>query len=444
MFRHRVFAATLSFSAVAACTNALDDPALRVEAEPVALTEPTDIRLKGLEPGQIVTLTATRRSDWNDGLIRSTSRFAADDGGVVSTMEDAPVDAAWEGVDAYGPFWSMRATEETSPRDTSRIVDIAADLDGDGAADLNDIITLRTGEDEVTETVVDPDFPGAFILRPDGHDGERLPLIVYLGGSEGGDGAARKDGPPLAIQGYAVLGLPYYSPAYWGGEAQFPDLPRAFANLPVDYVAAAVAAIDDPMIDTTRVALVGVSKGAELALLSGSLSGGVCAVAAIVPSDVVWEGWGPGSVTGETAGFSWRGEPLAFVPYEGMGATIAALSRGESVSLRTPHDDGRAANPETVEAARIRVEDINAPVFLLGGDADTTWDSGGMARNIAATRAAAGRETDLRVYENGTHGLSGSAYKATQRANAMITRETWPALLSFLERSFEAPACGNG
>ncbi|MEL7232737.1 MAG: hypothetical protein AAGJ85_09540 [Pseudomonadota bacterium] len=47
-----------------------------------------------------------------------------------------------------------------------------------------------------------------------------------------------------------------------------------------------------PGADMESVGLWGVSKGAEYVLIAGERIEGIDAIAAIVPSDVVWEGWG--------------------------------------------------------------------------------------------------------------------------------------------------------
>ncbi|NRA57640.1 MAG: dienelactone hydrolase, partial [Phycisphaerales bacterium] len=96
-----------------------------------------------------------------------------------------------------------------------------------------------------------------------------------------------------------------------------------------------------------------------------------------------------------------------------------------------PHDAGRLANPDRVEAARIRVEDIDEPVMVVGGDADEVWDSGHMVRNIAETREAAGLVTRLIVDREAGHGLSGHAFTPLSEADARVRAEAFPAMIAF-------------
>lgn len=279
--------------------------------------------------------------------------------------------------------------------------------------------------------------PGAFLVRPDG--GARAPVIVILGGSEGGDYAARTRAPLFVAAGYAVLGLPYYSPRYGDGPAEVAGLPGAFVDIPLDLVERArdwLRARTD--VDGARIGLYGVSKGAEMALAAAARMDGLAAVAAIVPSDVVWEGWGDGKPEGTSASFGWRGQALPFVPYVGMNAEFAKFGTAEVARLRTPQDAGRRARPDAAAAARIRVEDIAAPVLVAGGERDDVWASGEMARAVAERRAAAGLDTVLFDFPDAGHDLSGTGEREAKdpadAANLAAQKLVWPATLAFFKR----------
>ncbi|MHA7818658.1 MAG: alpha/beta hydrolase family protein [Erythrobacter sp.] len=286
----------------------------------------------------------------------------------------------------------------------------------------------------ITEIAVGANLPGAFFMKPDGEG--PFPAIILLGGSEGGDSGARGKAPLFLEQGYAVLGLPYYSPA-WGQPAQFPELPQAFDAIPVEKAGTArewLAARND--IRSEDIGIYGVSKGAEFALLAGSYIDGFAAIAAIVPSDVVWEGWGPGTVEGQNSSFSWQGQPLPFVPYEGMNeAFAAAAEKNERARIRVPHDRGRNSNPDLAVAARIAVETIDEPVLVAGGDADNVWNSGEMAQFIAERRAEAGLPTVSLIFTDAGHALSGTGKPESWMTEDEVEAQLviWPATLAFFE-----------
>ena len=288
-----------------------------------------------------------------------------------------------------------------------------------------------------TETVAS--FPGAvFVSMP----GTRRPTLIVLGGSEGGDETARRFAPMFAKLGYSVLGLPYYDPGYDPAH-KIAGLPRAFVNIPVDRLQAArdwLAA--RPEVDPARIGLWGVSKGAEFALIAATRFDWVKAVVAVVPSDVVWEGWGDRTARpGTTASYAWKGQPFSFMPYEGMDAELAKAARGQDMALRRVHDLGRARHPDRYAAARIPVERYHGRLLLIAGDLDAIWPSSEMARAIAKGRAADGLPTELLVYPDAGHALGGDGngldprvtkLGGTMEAIARDQRDAWERTRAFL------------
>ncbi|MEM8724695.1 MAG: acyl-CoA thioester hydrolase/BAAT C-terminal domain-containing protein [Pseudomonadota bacterium] len=283
-----------------------------------------------------------------------------------------------------------------------------------------------------TEIMVGEELTGAFFASPEGEG--PFPAIILLGGSEGGDRGARGSAARFLAEGYAVLGMPYYSPAWGDQPQQFPGLPRAFANIPVDRAATAKQWLEARSdIRSGDIGIYGVSKGAEFALLAGSFIDGFAAIAAIVPTDVVWEGWGTGDGT-RPSSFSWQGEPLPFVPYEGMNEEFANPTGPDGrPRLRFPHDKGRNANPDRAVAAKIDIEAIDEPVLVAGGDADLVWNSGEMAQIIAERRAEAGLPTVSLVFTDAGHSLSGdgSPREGARDADIAAQQVIWPATLRF-------------
>ena len=414
------------------------EPRIAFSANPARHGEPVHVRVTGLQAGAEFVVRAEQLSRWQaDTLYRTEARFQADAEGTVDLATDAPIEGPWSNADPDALFWTQRIVDEPPPEGLELHAVRVSVRDAGGTelaeATLDHVPALA----DLEETPLGDEFPGAFVLRRPGSDPR--PAVILLGGSEGNDGAARGDAPLWADRGYVAVGLPYYSPA-WGDQPQkFPELPRGFANIPLDTlqeVRDALRARDD--VDADRIGLYGISKGAEFVLAAASRIDGFAAVAAIVPSDVIWEGWGAGSTAGETPSFSWQGEPLDFVPYVGIERAIGGVPDDQRVEMRVPHAEGRAAHPERVEAARIRVEDIDEPVFLLGGGRDPVWDSGHMAARIAATRAEAGLETEALIFAKAGHGISGPPQAPTRSRSIEARRAGWNALQAFFERTLKA------
>ena len=419
-----------------ACEMPPPEPGLVLPERMSWETDPV-IKAVGLVPDANYTFILERPSLWGGTATEtSTLIYTANDRGEIDTSRQ-PANGAEDGSVFY-PFRAM--TYKREPADGLSPGELRIRLSGPDN-DLIDEAIILAGADrnELVEMDFSADFPGAFILKKKSASSPQ-PAIVLLGGSEGGDGAARMAAPDLADAGFTVLGLPYYSPAWGNSEQQFPGLNRSFAALPIDYLEDAVRVLrarDD--VRAGHVMLKGVSKGAEYVLLAGALipddspGGGFCAIVADVPTDVVWEGWGAapeGHPEGQSfSSFSYRGEALDFVPYANISRGI---DRSDPYTLAQSHADGRKAHPDRVAPARIPVEQIDEPVLIIGGDKDSVWPSGPMARAIKATRDEAGLTTTAFIYEEGGHGVGGTPFRRGNTADGEARAENYPATLRFL------------
>jgi dienelactone hydrolase len=418
-------------------------------ANPVLAGDAVSIRLDGLPSDQDVTLIAERTMEAPSSsdppvLYRSQAVFTASQGSLdLATAK--PQSGTYADTDIRGLFWSMVPVEGG---------------DGGGLKPLQVKLTASSAGrvlasamiefiNALPEVSVEPvkEFPGAVFATLPGKS--QRPAIIVLGGSEGGGRVARNSAPHLASRGFAVLGLPYYSPARQSGEREIPELPAAFADIPVDRLNAAFEWLKHrPEVDASRVALVGTSKGAEFALIASSHFKWITSVVAIVPTDVVWEGWGPGVEAGKRSSFALGGKPLPFVPYVGFAEEFARFAAGQEGRMRRFQDKGRAANPAAAVKARIPVENFRGPLLIVGGHDDQVWASGMMAQNIAERRAAAGLETVALIFPDAGHALSGtgwmpttqynaglSKFGGTPQANARAQARAFPETMAFLKRT---------
>lgn len=427
-------------------------PVLHLEPGAQVLAgDPVHLRVSGLAPGTEVTLSAER---WWAGLsvpargprlMRAEAVFIADAQGQLDLRTAPAVRGSYLGVDPRGLFWSMQPVPGVDRAAVGSVDEtrlrwrVQADTEQAEAT-----LRLLPALPQVREQPV-PELPGALFASLPG--AQRRPAVILLGGSEGGS-LITQGAAALASHGLAVLALPVYSPPGRDGAREIPALPADWAELPVELLDRARDWLTTrPEVDARRIALHGTSMGAVLALLGAVHRPWVSAVVASVPSDVVWEGWGPNTPPGQRSTFSVDGRALPFVPLLGYDDEVGRAARGEAVHIRRPHERSRAAQPEQAARARIPVERIRVPVLLIGGYDDQMWPSGSMAQHMAERRIEAGLPTEALLFPDAGHLLYDTGHEpttgynaglrktgGTPQANARAQAEAWPRTLGFLRR----------
>ena len=195
------------------------------------------------------------------------------------------------------------------------------------------------------------------------------PLLVFLGGSEGGMSmtSARRAAERQAYldSGFALLVVGYFG--LDGTPSGLDRIELSGVLNAIDYSRA------NPAVDAEKLSVLGVSKGAELALLLASRSGQISTVVAVVPSDVVFA-----SPQWYSTGSSWRwqGQDIAFVPFNWRSAV--PLMQG---NIRQGHEIA-LQNQQAYQQALIPVQQMQADVLLVSGTADELWPSSEMSDRI--------------------------------------------------------------
>jgi dienelactone hydrolase len=396
--------------------------------KPDPITGAPRVRLTGFPANTDVEVSFIRTPPGGQRpAFRATARYRTGADGSVD-LATAPVSGDWQAAAPEAPFYSMRP-DPSAPVPATTVVLIQATAQGIRVqAEYLLPEPAPVQFEDVTQ------FHGAFLVRPASAIG-RLPLIIVLGGSDGDDRTARQVGPQLASEGYAVLGFPYYSPDRGRGQA-IPGLPSVFAEIPVDRLEEVHRwASTDPRIDANRIGLWGQSKGGEFAIIAAANYPWLDAVAAIVPSDVVWEGFGSGTLerTG-TSSFSLGGKPLPFVRY------------GVPGRARDAKDTGRAQYPKDVAAALIPIERFRGLLLVAGGEQDQSWNSAGMSRSITQRRMEHGLPTVSLIFPDAGHALVGSNLEPTDvnwgggtvATNSAARKAVWAATLELFRTAWPA------
>jgi pimeloyl-ACP methyl ester carboxylesterase len=200
------------------------------------------------------------------------------------------------------------------------------------------------------------------------------------------------------------------------GYFDLPGLPQQLDCVAVETVARGLERLTE--LTSTRSALLGISRGAELALLASSIYPHlVRRTAAVVPSLYLW----PGLATPTAAAWTMAGQPLPFIPDEPEAAAAEVALVNHSTDPAAPYMEAALAMATGVqrEAARIRLEDITAPVLLVSGAADALWPSA--AQCLTAIEELADDRYQHLSYAGAGHRLS--AFPATPMSTSMTTAD---------------------
>lgn len=192
------------------------------------------------------------------------------------------------------------------------------------------------------------------------------PLIVGLGGSEGGNAWTsdywRNTRNKFIEKGYAFLALGYF------GSKGTPDTLNKIAIEDV-YNAIKIAS-KNKLIDKNKIAIIGGSRGADLSLLLGSYFKDINCVVSIVGSNAVF----PGHTNHfSTPCWTYKNKELPFVPVneEAVPFLMKRDLRGTFEAM--------LKDTLSVEKASIKVEQINGAVLFLSATKDEICPSTPMA-----------------------------------------------------------------
>jgi len=412
--------------------------ALRVTAPPgpVLVDDPRGVVVSGCEPGSQVMVRT--RTEIDNTTREATATFRASRAGTVDTASDASLAGTYTGADPFGLWWSGEVIAPSAsgiPSPVSASISVnAAGRTADAAIERRWLAPGAT----VTE-VREPGVWGLF-ARPAGQG--PFPAVIAFAGSSGGLGAAAAWVPVLASHGIAALAIAYFG---------VPGLPATLVRIDVEVVGrAAEWLLRRPDVADRKVAVMGMSRGSELALLAATMLDSIGPVVAFAPSGICWAGLGPHGPVGAPA---WRfgGDDI---PCAGMypgGLPVPAVTSGSAIGLR-PYFEAFLADHAMISAAEIPVEQVKAPILLVSGEADAMWPATEMAHiaeHRAAVRGFGDQLTHLRYQDAGhlcggvpgtpvatemRHPLTGQVYSlgGTPAANALARADSWPRVIHLL------------
>jgi dienelactone hydrolase len=383
---------------------------IRIDSTPERPALDTELRIlvTGLPPGRPVTMRAGS-TDPAGQIWTSAATFTAGDDGVADLTRDAPTSGSYQQADAMGLVWSMQPAGSRDPaqaRDRYGPVPLRLTAELDGTKVATKEVSRDTIPDGLTRVSIRENGLVGVLFHPAGE--KQWPGVMQLGGSEGG--LHEDDAALLAAHGFTVLALAYYG---------LPGLPATLTRVPVEYFGAGLSYLGaHPAVAPGGIALMGVSKGGEAALLAGATyPRAVRSVISIVGSAVHTSGI-CGSVTGgdlleilstPVPSWTYQGKDLPYLPYVVTARIKEGVAAGGPVRLDWASPELGDA-PELSDAA-IPVERIGGPVLLIDGE-----DGGTAFQKVATRRVRDGDRCRHIVYARAGHLIAATPYRPTTQS----------------------------
>ncbi|HZZ64605.1 MAG TPA: acyl-CoA thioester hydrolase/BAAT C-terminal domain-containing protein [Candidatus Baltobacteraceae bacterium] len=288
---------------------------------------------------------------------------------------------------------------------------------------------------QFTGTICTPATPG------------RHPAIILLGGSEGGDMMSHA-APQFSQRGYVAVSV-----AYFGA----PGLPQTLENIPVETIGNAISVITSRQdVDPNRIAIMGLSKGGELALLAASIYPQIHAVVADVPSPFAWQGIAQG-YGAPASSWTYNGKPLPYVAYApAMGQVFAnAFTTHAPLDLRKGYDASMQENRAQIAGAMFHLENIKGPVLFVGAGDDQIWNSVALSEigltylhqhahayaDALLQYPQAGHiflfSTPNRPMTSAPMGPMTLSLGGTPKANVNASAQAWPKIFTFISEALK-------
>lgn len=200
-------------------------------------------------------------------------------------------------------------------------------------------------------------------------DSSSQALIVGFGGGSGGNDWERnylkEKRDEFLRRGYAFLAIGYFNVE---GTPDYLD--RISLNAIHDSI---ISVSNHPKINSSKIALIGASKGGELVLNLASRYEDIDAVVAMSTSHVSFPAT---TIMANTSSWSYNNQEIAYVP--APYAVIPYAAKGDLLGAFSI----MLENKDAVASATIEVEKINGSILLMSAKSDEQWPSTAMSNEI--------------------------------------------------------------
>jgi dienelactone hydrolase len=417
------------------------------------IDQPRRITATGLAAGIATLSTTLAHPDGSRWRSEAQFHIAAD--GLLDVDNPLPIAGDTNVSEPMACVWALRQlTPPVAPGLSEGVAPLTLEVeleDASGAQASTAFIQRFHHADVTRREVCDEGLSGTLFV-PAGEGPH--PVVIVLNGSGGGTPEQRA--ALYAAHGYIGFALAYF---------KAPGRPDHISDTPLEYFQTALDWVSRTLAPQHGfIAVAGLSRGGELALLLGAtFPERVSAVIGYVPSAVVHGTLRAGrpEQPRDADAWTWQGQPLRNVwrdnPHADWTAFDTPPAPGAPIR-QAPAFSAVERGASFVTAARIPVERIAGPVLLISGTDDGFWPSTEYSERIAGQlRDVHHRWPVEHVRNEGAgHGI-GFPYVpttiiarlhpvagvlisggGTAQANAKANRLSWARVLDFLAAAVAA------
>lgn len=340
---------------------------LHVQPLVALVDQKLDVRVSELPDNGNVKIGVSYRLPWaRDVLFKSSAWFAADINGQIDLSRKKPISGSYDYAGSMGLIESVTSQDPKALEMITQNISLHESLFIEMTAECGHEQASVTLErvfkpPEVKIQRITEEFVGEFFYsdRPNNR------TILWLGGSGSNLAINSVIAAPLAAHGFNVLAVAYF------GEK---GLPSRLSRIPLEYFESVITWLgNNPFTAGKGIQILGMSKGAELALLLASRYPTITRVAAWAPHAYCFQG----IAYKNESSWTYRGEDLPYIRLKNRWAIADMLNcmiKNKPFGL-TPTYRKAVTEAKNKDAARIKVEEAHADLMLFTSTDCGMWNT---------------------------------------------------------------------
>jgi dienelactone hydrolase len=340
---------------------------LKIEPLVALCDQKIDIYISGLPANGKVKIRASMTLPWAKSVpYESFAWFTADAMGNVDLSKQKPDSGTYDFIDNMGLIVSMKSKDSKAIAKIGQNISIKENL----------LIDITAESEQGRESVqLERLFMNKNIKSQrisDGFVGElfytenaNYPTIIFLGGSGSGLGVNSLIAAPLASHGYNVLSVPFF------GEK---GLPARLSRIPLEIFEKVFAWLsNNPITAGKEIQILGISKGAELALVLASRYPSITRMVLLAPHAYCFQG----IAFKNESSWTYAGKDLPFIRLKNrwiIANMVNCFIKNEPFGYT--HSFRKGLNlARNKEFARIKVEDAHADLLMFTSKECNMWNT---------------------------------------------------------------------